>query len=64
MRRITCVVAILLAAGPAALVAQADRIRTYLGWQPENDDLETIVCQALEWGARARLTGVEQCSRD
>ncbi len=34
---------------PAALVAQADRIREVLGWRPENDDLETIVRQALEW---------------
>lgn len=37
------------AGDPAALVAQADRIHTCLGWQPENDDLETIVRQALEW---------------
>jgi UDP-glucose 4-epimerase len=37
------------AGDPAALVAQADRIRQALGWQPENDDLETIVRQALEW---------------
>ena len=37
------------AGDPAALVAQADRIQACLGWQPENDDLETIVRQALEW---------------
>ena len=37
------------AGDPAALVAKADRIREKLGWQPEYDDLETIVGQALKW---------------
>jgi UDP-glucose 4-epimerase len=34
---------------PAALVAQADRIRTELSWRPLYDDLETIVTHALAW---------------
>jgi UDP-glucose 4-epimerase len=34
---------------PAALVAQADRIREQLGWQPRYDQLEAIVEQALNW---------------
>jgi UDP-glucose 4-epimerase len=34
---------------PAALVAQADRIREQLGWQPRHHQLESIVEQALRW---------------
>jgi UDP-glucose 4-epimerase len=34
---------------PAAIVARADRIRAELGWQPQHDDLEGIVSQALSW---------------
>jgi UDP-glucose 4-epimerase len=34
---------------PAALVAQADRIRERLGWQPRYNQLEAIVEQALNW---------------
>ena len=34
---------------PAALVAQADRIREELGWQPRYNQLEAIVEQALIW---------------
>jgi UDP-glucose 4-epimerase len=34
---------------PAALVAGADRIREALGWQPQYDDLATIVRHALAW---------------
>ncbi len=34
---------------PAALVAGAEKIRKALGWQPELDDLETIVAHALAW---------------
>jgi UDP-glucose 4-epimerase len=34
---------------PAALVAQVDRIRERLGWQPAYDDLAAIVEQALRW---------------
>ncbi|POR50904.1 UDP-glucose 4-epimerase GalE [Bosea psychrotolerans] len=37
------------AGDPASLVAKADRIRSELGWQPEHDDLEQIVRQALTW---------------
>ncbi len=36
---------------PASLVAKADRIRAELGWNPQLDDLETIVGQALAWEA-------------
>ncbi|KUL92835.1 UDP-glucose 4-epimerase [Bosea sp. WAO] len=37
------------AGDPASLVAGADRIRSELGWQPQHDDLEEIVTQALAW---------------
>jgi UDP-glucose 4-epimerase len=37
---------------PAALVAQAGRIRETLGWTPRCDDLEQIVTQALAWERR------------
>ncbi len=37
---------------PAALVADAARIRKVLGWQPELDDLDTIVKHAFAWEAR------------
>jgi UDP-glucose 4-epimerase len=34
---------------PAALVADADRICSELGWQPRYDDLALIVAHALAW---------------
>ncbi len=34
---------------PAAIVASADRIRQTLDWQPQYDDLATIVRHALAW---------------
>ncbi len=34
---------------PAALVAEAARIREVLGWQPAHDSLETIIDTALAW---------------
>jgi len=37
------------AGDPASLVAKAERIRAELGWQPEHDDLNEIVTQALAW---------------
>lgn len=37
------------AGDPAALVADASRIREVLGWRPELDDLDTIVAHALAW---------------
>ncbi|HET6390332.1 UDP-glucose 4-epimerase GalE [Hyphomicrobium sp.] len=40
------------AGDPAAIVAASAKIREKLGWQPENDDLEQIVAQALAWEAR------------
>lgn len=42
------------AGDPASLVAKADRIRAELGWQPEHDDLEEIVRQALTWEDKLR----------
>jgi len=40
------------AGDPAALVAGASRIRQVLGWEPELNDLETIVSHAYAWEAR------------
>ena len=40
------------AGDPAALVAGADRIKDVLDWEPELDDLDTIVASALNWERR------------
>ncbi|MEO1649838.1 MAG: UDP-glucose 4-epimerase GalE [Pseudomonadota bacterium] len=37
------------AGDPAAIVAASAKIRDTLGWQPEHDDLDDIVSQALAW---------------
>jgi UDP-glucose 4-epimerase len=37
---------------PAAIVAKAERISDVLGWQPELNDLDTIVGHALAWEKR------------
>jgi UDP-glucose 4-epimerase len=37
------------AGDPPSLVAQSERIRKVLGWQPELDDLDGIVHSALNW---------------
>jgi UDP-glucose 4-epimerase len=34
---------------PAQIVAQSERARSELGWQPRYDDLSTIVRDALDW---------------
>jgi len=34
---------------PPTLVAKADRVRELLGWQPQLDDLDTIVRTSLRW---------------
>ena len=34
---------------PACIVAQSDRARDLLGWQPQFDDLATIVTHVLAW---------------
>lgn len=39
---------------PPTLVAQADRIRQVLGWQPQYDDLEAIVSSSLNWERNRR----------
>jgi UDP-glucose 4-epimerase len=40
------------AGDPPTLVAQANRIRSELGWKPRLDDLDTIVRSSLEWERR------------
>jgi UDP-glucose 4-epimerase len=37
---------------PAAIVAANDRIRAELGWEPQHDNLNEIVRQALDWERR------------
>jgi UDP-glucose 4-epimerase len=37
---------------PAAIVAGSEKIRQRLGWRPQNDNLEQIVAQALNWERR------------
>ncbi len=34
---------------PAAIVAASGKIRSQLGWEPQHDNLDTIVAQALAW---------------
>ena len=46
---------------PAALVANVDRIRATLPWQPQFQDLDTIVAHALAW--EKRLQGKRSHSR-
>jgi UDP-glucose 4-epimerase len=41
---------------PAAIVADAARIRAQLGWAPQFDDLDTIVAHALAWERRLAAT--------
>ncbi|MEZ5842198.1 MAG: UDP-glucose 4-epimerase GalE [Hyphomicrobiaceae bacterium] len=45
---------------PPAIVAASDKIRTALGWQPQLDDLDSIVRHALAWeqGLTERLASV------
>jgi UDP-glucose 4-epimerase len=37
------------AGDPAQIVAACDRVRSTLGWQPQFDDLETIIRHAFAW---------------
>jgi UDP-glucose 4-epimerase len=46
---------------PAAIVADASRIRSQLGWAPRFDDLRTIVTHALAW--ERRLEGIRKDTR-
>jgi len=39
---------------PARIVAGCERIRALLGWQPQLDDLPTIVAHALAWERKLR----------
>lgn len=39
---------------PAKIVAGAEKIRRQLNWQPQNDDLDQIVSQALAWEKHLR----------
>ncbi len=39
---------------PAILIAGADKIRKMLGWEPEYDNLEVIIRQALDWEERLK----------
>ncbi|MFN3867570.1 MAG: UDP-glucose 4-epimerase GalE [Hyphomicrobiaceae bacterium] len=49
------------AGDPAAIVAASDKIRATLGWQPQLDDLDTIVHHALAW-ERQLSTRLKQCA--
>ncbi len=40
------------AGDPAAIVAEAERVRRVLGWRPRRDNLDEIVRQALDWERR------------
>ena len=40
------------AGDPPSLVAKTEKVRTVLGWQPQLDDIDTIVRTSLEWERR------------
>lgn len=40
---------------PASIVAASAKIRDHLGWEPEQDDLDRIVGQALAWEEKLSL---------
>jgi UDP-glucose 4-epimerase len=40
---------------PASIVAASAKIRDQLGWEPEQDDLDRIVAQALAWEEKLSL---------
>jgi UDP-glucose 4-epimerase len=42
---------------PARLVANADKIKLKLGWQPVYEDLDTIVAHAWQWECNSRKAG-------
>jgi len=46
---------------PAAIVADGRRIRTTLGWEPQFDDLDTIVGHALGW--ERKLEGMRAAAK-
>jgi UDP-glucose 4-epimerase len=43
---------------PVAVVAKADRVRQRLGWQPQWDDLDTIIRHALAWEEKILGRGI------
>src|ERR1700730_1719916 len=45
------------AGDPAQIVASAERARTILGWQPQFDDLATILRHALAWERKLQAAG-------
>jgi UDP-glucose 4-epimerase len=48
-RKIPVKVAPRRAGDPAVLIASSDRIKSELGWQPENQDLRLIIQSAWDW---------------
>jgi UDP-glucose 4-epimerase len=48
------------AGDPAAIVADATRLRTMLGWQPQFDDLDRIVALALAWERKLQDTAAKR----
>jgi len=43
---------------PASLIAQSEKIRRLTDWQPQHDDLRTIVADAWRW--ESKLAGIRQ----
>jgi UDP-glucose 4-epimerase len=48
---------------PAIIVADGNRLRATLGWQPRFDDLDRIVAHALAWERRLVAQGLPKQSR-
>jgi UDP-glucose 4-epimerase len=48
---------------PAVIVADGNRLRATLGWQPRFDDLDRIVAHALAWEGRLVAQGLPEQSR-
>jgi len=52
------------AGDPAALVSDPTRIRKTLAWEPQFDDLETIVAHALQWERKLARIRADQASQE
>ena len=48
---------------PPSLIAQADRIRSVLGWSPRYDDLAQIVASSLQWERKLAAAGAPTPTR-
>jgi UDP-glucose 4-epimerase len=48
---------------PASVIACTDRIQSILGWEPQYDDLDTIIRSTLEWERRRNVSSLNKLHR-